>query len=533
MSDARAVVVLDKVHEIVGNLGPLYAATASDEGLWVGGAGAYGLPTLLFSPDGVQFEPRTPPDLYQHRTLLALPDGRLLAGGQYGLAKSIDGGRNWTKVAGWQNACWRLTRAADGTLWATSNGGIASSMDGEVWTRFESADARDGFAGTVAWDGHVFAVLGEHVHALHGEHFGAVHRFPGHELHGMARSPEGLILVVGSGGLVARSRDGASWQSVAAGTHDLHDVVWWEDRFLMAGAGGALLSTTDGEHVTPIETDSCADAWLVLPFRGGALICGETMTNIGARRHWGSLVWLGPPRVTGPAKPGEPVPAIRSRAVPATTSRARLGLSDFEVLSGDVAVRRYPALGTFTFMGEIESDAVVHLYPGDLVLDRYETPGDLGSRPIVIVDGDLRTEHQVELEAHADDDDRCVVLVTGNMSARGVWMHGDPCVRVEGDLDVTDLVVCGGGSEGCLYVDGTLRARALVIAPWANLRVGGQVDAIGVGESGGLDTTKGRRLAARQVLLPSYVNDSDAPDVVALKTAIKSGEDALRDTLAW
>jgi hypothetical protein len=82
-------------------------------------------------------------------------------------------------------------------------------------------------------------------------------------------------------------------------------------------------------------------------------------------------------------------------------------------------------------------------------------------------------------------------------------------------------------------VGGALRAGALVAAPWVNVRVGGQVDAIVVGEPGGLDTTKGRRLAARRVLLPSYVNDSDDPDIVAMRAAIESEVDALRDTLAW
>lgn len=530
VSDARAVVVLDKVHEDVGHLGPLYAATASEEGLWVGGASAYGRATLLFSPDAVRFERRTPPDLYQHRTLLSLPDGRLLAGGQYGLAKSIDGGFGWTKVAGWRDACWRLTPAADGTLWATSNGGIASSTDGEVWTRFESPDARAGFEGTVACDAGVFTVLGEQVHALRDGHLGAVHRFPGHELHGIARSPDGLILAVGSGGLVARSRDGAGWQTVTAGADDLHDVAWCEDRFLMAGAGGALLSTTDGEQVTPVETDSRADAWLVLPFRGGVVVCGETTTTIGPRTKWGSLAWLGPSPVAAPAQPGEPLPARRSRGAHTPTGRARLGLPDFDELSVAEAVRRYPVLRPFC---EYNEPDVVRLYLGDLVLDRYETPDDLGQRSLVIVDGDLWIERHVELNAHADDDDRLGLFVTGSLSAHSVWLYGDPELHIGGDLDVTDLVVCGGGSEGALDVAGALRARALAAAPWANVAVGGEVDAIVVGETGGLDKTKGRRLAPRQVLLPGYVDDNDDPDVPALRAAIESGVDALRDTTAW
>jgi hypothetical protein len=212
------------------------------------------------------------------------------------------------------------------------------------------------------------------------------------------------------------------------------------------------------------------------------------------------------------------------------TGRARLGLPDFEVLSVAEAVRRHPSLHAFCAYNEPD---VVRLYPGDLVLDRYETPDDLGSRSLVIVDGDLWTEHQVELNAHADDDDRLGVFVTGSLSAHSVWLYGDPELHVGGDLDVTDLLVCGGGSEGVLDVGGALRARVLAAAPWANVEVSGEVDAVVVGETGGLDKTKGRRLAPRQVLLPSYVNDNDDPDIPALRAAIESGADTLRDTLAW
>jgi len=82
-------------------------------------------------------------------------------------------------------------------------------------------------------------------------------------------------------------------------------------------------------------------------------------------------------------------------------------------------------------------------------------------------------------------------------------------------------------------VGGALRARALAAAPWANVAVGGDVDAIVVGETGGLDKTKGRRLDVRRVLLPGYVDDDDNPDVPALRAAIESGVDTLRDELAW
>lgn len=376
MPASKVTTLLTSKHKELGELGAFYGGTSSDTGAWLGGNDAYGPPTLLFTADGVRFEKRKPPELHMCSALLALPDGRLLAGGWCGLAVSTDGGKKWARVPTWNiagrnlNQVWSLA-LVDGTIWAAGQDLIASSQDGVTWRRSVATnEIENGINGMCVSGERAFAVAGEALYERKGEKLVAVKTFTEQPLQNIAAGPNGFV-IVGNEGFVARSKDGARWTTTIAGKANLHRVRWIGDRFLIVGERGAIYETVDGTKLTKIPSGTDADGWSIVPFRDGVFVGGELHAKVGPARHTGGLIWLGGARKAYAVRavPTIAIPSPRERTPYSKSKRKKLGITDHEQLAAKAAIAKYPVLRKLG----VEASDVVHVYGGDLVVDRFAT----------------------------------------------------------------------------------------------------------------------------------------------------------------
>lgn len=236
-------------------------------------------PMVLASSDARHFEPRKTPRQLGLRDVLVVDDV-LWVCGEYGqLAISRDTGATWRVIDTGTDAClFALARAPDGAVWVVGDHGYAARVVGERVERVS--------LGTSARLAAVYA-LREELVVLGCD--GVVYRWRDGEvvrsstgasrpLTALALTRLGSWILVGDGGFIGRSPDGAWWSRVKSGAElDLEAVCTLADGRLVAvgDRGTILISSDDGRTWTASEHDLDAHLWSVQRFGPGVLIGGD------------------------------------------------------------------------------------------------------------------------------------------------------------------------------------------------------------------------------------------------------------------
>lgn len=260
-------------------LGYIAGFAITDQLVVAAGGTSSRCPTIIASSNARHFEARKTPRQLGLRDVLAVGE-TWWACGEYGqLAMSRDQGGTWKLVDTGTDAClFALALAPDGAVWVVGDRGYAARVSAE---RLERIDLR-----TPARLAAVYAVRDEVV-VLGFD--GALYRWRGGEVARVATgsanpltalviSKLGTWVVVGDGGFIARSPDGAWWTRVASGVElDLEAACACPDgKLIVVGDHGLILvSGDDGRRWQTVPTDLALHLWAVERFGGGVLIGGD------------------------------------------------------------------------------------------------------------------------------------------------------------------------------------------------------------------------------------------------------------------
>ncbi|HUJ59005.1 MAG TPA: suppressor of fused domain protein [Kofleriaceae bacterium] len=272
-----------------GDAGYLAAFAITDQLLVAAGGTSNRAPTVLASSNARHFESLATPRQLGLRDLLAVGDA-LWACGEYGqLAKSTDRGASWKLFETGTEAClFGLALGPDGAVWVVGDGGYAARVLGDRPERVE--------LGTTARLAAVYAVRDEIVMLgfdgqLRRWRDGAVRTVATgatRPLTALGISRTGTWIVIGDGGFVARSPDGAWFSKAHSGVEvDLEAVASLADGRLVAvgDRGQVLVSSDDGRSWKGVASGLTAHLWSIERFGPGAMIGGDD----------GLIVKLAPP----------------------------------------------------------------------------------------------------------------------------------------------------------------------------------------------------------------------------------------------
>lgn len=251
----------------------------TDTLIFVAGGTSSRAPTVIASSNARHFEPRKTPRQLGLRDVLAVGDAMWTCG-EYGqLAVSRDTGATWKVFDTGTDAClFALALAEGGAVWVVGDHGYAARVVGERIERVE--------LGTRARLAAVYALRDEVV-VLGCD--GVMYRRRGGEvarvitgattpLTALAVSKLGTWLLVGDGGFIARSPDGAWWSRVKSGVEiDLEAIGSCADGTLVVAGdrGMVLVSSDDGRQWQTVPTALTAHLWSVERFGAGVLIGGD------------------------------------------------------------------------------------------------------------------------------------------------------------------------------------------------------------------------------------------------------------------
>ncbi|HEX9950837.1 MAG TPA: T9SS type A sorting domain-containing protein [Rubricoccaceae bacterium] len=182
-------------------------------------------------------------------SMLALPDGVLLAGYSGGLYRSANGGQTWTDVPSAQSKpFWTMLRASDGTLYAgsgSSNRVLRSDDAGLTWTAAGAGLPDVEYRAPLfeAADGAILAAPGLFFYTTtRGATWQqAAHPFPS-STGGFARDPDGRIHASGESGYVFSVDNGRSWTGSG---HNSAGIYHFPRAIVRADDGRMLVGTRD------------------------------------------------------------------------------------------------------------------------------------------------------------------------------------------------------------------------------------------------------------------------------------------------
>lgn len=260
-------------------LGYIAALSITDQLIIAAGGTSSHAPTVVASSNARHFEPRKTPRQLGLRDVIAVGDA-LWTCGEYGqLAVSRDTGATWKVLDTGTDAClFALALAADGDVWVVGDRGYVARVIDE---RLEHVDLR-----TSARLAAVYA-LGDAIVVLGCD--GVMYRWQRGEvtrivtgatkpLNALALTKLGTWVLVGDGGFIARSPDGAWWARVNSEVEvDLEAVETCADGRLVAvgDRGTILISNDDGRRWQPLTTTLTSHLWSVVPFGPGVLVGGD------------------------------------------------------------------------------------------------------------------------------------------------------------------------------------------------------------------------------------------------------------------
>jgi hypothetical protein len=198
---------------------------------------------------------------------VAFVNGRFFAVGQ--TIETSQDGVNWTRVAeGFHQSLWSITYGNGVYVAVGSRGVIATSTDGQMWTRTPRgiADVR----GIAHGNGRYVAVGDEEAWiSTDGEVWSSITGPVAEDPTGITWA-NGTFVVVGRDGELLTSRDGTTWARVALVTNDLRAVIHDGTRFVVAGEQTTLFST-NGVQWTRIESPESREV-RALAFGGGLYV---------------------------------------------------------------------------------------------------------------------------------------------------------------------------------------------------------------------------------------------------------------------
>lgn len=228
------------------------------------------------------------------------------------LAVSHDQGATWTSLdTGTDVDLNGVARTRDGAVWAVGGNGFAARIVGDRLERIALGTAAD-LTGVHALDDEVVVLANDGaIRRWRDGRIAVVHTGVTARLTGLAVLRHGTWVVVGAGGLVLRSPDGAWFARGQPGVdHDLEAVaVTTDHRVIAVGARGCVLvSHDDGRTWHAMTAPDARQLRCVATSGSSALIGGEG----------GLLVRLAPPdQVPEPEPIGGAPPAPAPKPAPA------------------------------------------------------------------------------------------------------------------------------------------------------------------------------------------------------------------------
>ncbi|CAN5690366.1 hypothetical protein BH11MYX1_BH11MYX1_51430 [soil metagenome] len=266
------------------DLGYLAAFAITDQMIHIAGGTSGRVPTLLASSNARHFERQRAPRELGLRDLLVIGDAIWVCG-EYGqLAVSRDRGATWTLLVTDTDACLHgLALASDGSVWVVGSHGFAARITGgqlekldlETEVRLTSAHpVRDemvllGFDGSLRrWKAGALTLAATGTTK---------------PLNALEITKRGTWILVGDGGFVARSPDGAWWTRVKTEVDaDLEAVTLFGELIgpdrpigIVGDRGQILISVDDGRNWQIRSNELAAHLWSAAPFGDGLLIGGD------------------------------------------------------------------------------------------------------------------------------------------------------------------------------------------------------------------------------------------------------------------
>ena len=262
-------------------------------------------------------------------TMVAIAGGEQWTCGTRGrLAVSHDQGATWNSLdTGTDVDLNGVVRTRDGAVWAVGNNGFAARVVGDRLERIALGTAAD-LTGVHALDDEIVVLANDGaIRRWRDGRIDVVHTGVTTRLTGIAVIRRGTWVVVGAGGLVLRSPDGAWFARGQSGVdHDLEAVAATTDhRVIAVGARGCVLvSHDDARTWHAMTTPDALQLRSVAATTSGALIGGEggLLVHLAAPDH----VPEPEPIVVAPAPAAKPAPPAVPRIDPARVN-AGLALS--------------------------------------------------------------------------------------------------------------------------------------------------------------------------------------------------------------
>jgi len=179
---------------------------------------------------------------------LARVDDRLIAVGSSGIVSTSTDGLSWEHGCTGGRDDFGMDIAWSGTRWVIGGqGGLVSSSELGNWP----PPPRDvtGICRGIVWTGTQFAAACDTVVYLSPDGVDFESHFPAtpSDYWNDITWTGAELVVVGTNGVVATSRDGVSWTSGSSGTTEmLNSVVWAQERLVAVGSSGTVLTSSDG-----------------------------------------------------------------------------------------------------------------------------------------------------------------------------------------------------------------------------------------------------------------------------------------------
>ena len=287
------------------DLGFIAAFAITDQMIHIAGGTSGRTPTLLASSNARHFERQYAPRLLGLRDVLVFGDAVWVCG-EYGqLAVSRDRGATWKLIETSTEACLHaIAIGHDASVWVVGDHGFAMRI---VADQIQRIDVETGVKLTGA------ARVRDEMVLLGFD--GSLRRWKNGRVTvaatGTARSinalkitKRGTWIVVGDGGFVARSPDGAWWTRVKTEVDaDLEALALFGDRIVIVGDRGQILISGDDGRTWQVQpSELAAHLWSVAPFGDGLLIGGDDGL-IAKLAPPGDRTWEDRVNVFGGAKP--------------------------------------------------------------------------------------------------------------------------------------------------------------------------------------------------------------------------------------
>ena len=251
---------------------------------------AVGSGTLLTSPDGVDWTPRST-GYYAALYGVMASDKTLVVVGAQGLILTSPDGITWTaRFSATTNNLYRGIWNGKEFVVVGEYGTILTSPDGFGWTTFSAGVPADELGDTftsVAWNGALFVVVtnfGTILTSPDGLAWSEISTFSGTTiLNGVAWNGALFVAIGGAGAFVEgppstilTSPDGINWTTQDSGTADFFvSVIWNGEQFVAIGddgsGDGVIATSPDGVHWTS-QVSGTTNTLTGIAFNGAAFV---------------------------------------------------------------------------------------------------------------------------------------------------------------------------------------------------------------------------------------------------------------------